>query len=235
LSDLYQALGWYASIFLWLFFTGIGIPPCPEEAGILYAASVTAVQPTVRWWLAWPAASLGIVCADAVLYGIGRAWGPRLFEYRWVQRIVKPERRQRFEERFHGHGLKILLTARMLPPLRTGVFIVAGAIRYSFVRFLIADGLYAIFGVGLFFFVGRGIVALIHLANHWGLYVAAVLVGAYLLYHYYHRLRQRELRGGPQPPVSVLDVPAPQAVAPPGATAREAGLPPPREASPLSE
>jgi membrane protein DedA with SNARE-associated domain len=230
-----EALGWYASIFCWLFFTGIGIPPCPEEAGILYAASVTAVQPKVYWWLAWPAASLGIVCADAVLYGIGRAWGRRLFDYRWVQRLVRPERRQRFEARFHGHGLKILLTARLLPPLRTGVFILAGALRYSFLRFLIADGIYAIFGVGLLFFVGAGIVRLIHYFGHWALYVAAALVGVYLLYHYYRRLRERELRGGPQPPVSVLDVPAPEVAAPPGATPKEVGIVPPQEVSRLPE
>ena len=31
-----EALGWYASIFARPFFTGIGIPPVPEEAGILH-------------------------------------------------------------------------------------------------------------------------------------------------------------------------------------------------------
>src|SRR6266566_5702985 len=98
-----EALGWYGSIFLWLLFTGIGVPPCPEEAGIIYAAGVTALHPDVKWWLAWPATGAGIVAADMVLYGIGRLWGRRLFDYRWVQRIVKPERRQRIEDKFHGH------------------------------------------------------------------------------------------------------------------------------------
>src|SRR5215212_9535580 len=64
-----EALGWYASIFAWLFFTGIGIPPCPEEAGILYAASVHALHPDVWWPFAWMACGLGILAADCVLYG----------------------------------------------------------------------------------------------------------------------------------------------------------------------
>src|SRR2546430_7423789 len=81
-----EALGWYGSIFLWLLFTGIGVPPCPEEAGIIYAAGVTALHPDVKWWLAWPATGAGIVAADMVLYGIGRLWGRRLFDYRWVDR-----------------------------------------------------------------------------------------------------------------------------------------------------
>ncbi len=202
-----EAAGWYASIFFWLFFTGIGIPPCPEEAGILYAASLTA-KPDVSVWLALPATSLGILCADMVLYGVGRLCGRRLFEYRWVQRIVKPERRQRFEAGFHDHGIKVLITARFLPPLRTGVFVMAGALRYSFLRFLIADGIYAALGVPVFFFAGAGVVHLLHqLGGHWFVYVAAAAVGVYLLVRYYRHLRERELREGAKVPVSVLEVP----------------------------
>ena len=48
----------------------------------------------VRWPMAWLMAGLGIIGADLVLYGVGRRWGVRLFEYRWVQRLVKPERRE---------------------------------------------------------------------------------------------------------------------------------------------
>jgi membrane protein DedA with SNARE-associated domain len=221
-----EAAGWYASIFCWLFFTGIGIPPCPEEAGIVYAASLTA-QRDVHWWFALPAASLGILCADMVLYGIGRLWGRRLFEFRWVQRVVKPERRQRFEARFHDHGIKVLITARFLPPLRTGVFLLAGALRYSFARFLIADGIYVACGVPVFFFAGAGVVHLLHrLGGHWVVYIAAAALGVYLLVRYYRTLRDRELRAGAKVPVSVLQVPAPAAngsAAPEGEKARAAG------------
>jgi membrane protein DedA with SNARE-associated domain len=205
----YVALGWYLSIFAWLYFTGIGIPPCPEEAGILYAASVTASTPEVRWWLAWPAAGLGIICADTTLYGLGRWWGPRLFEYRWVRRIVKPDRRRRIEDRFKKHGLKLLLTARLLPPLRTGVFLLAGALRYSFATFLLADAIYAVVGVGLFFFLGTGLVELLHRLGHWGWYLAAGAVVLYLLYRYYRYLQAREAKGD-APPVSVLEVVVPE-------------------------
>src|SRR5437868_12927406 len=78
-----ETLYWVASIFLWLLFTGIGLPPVPEEAGILYAAGVAALHPEVPWWLAWPAAALGIIGADLALYGVGRFLGVRVFQYRW--------------------------------------------------------------------------------------------------------------------------------------------------------
>jgi membrane protein DedA with SNARE-associated domain len=201
------ALIWYGSIFCWLFFTGIGIPPCPEEAGILYAAGVTALHPEIHWWLAWPVTSLGIVCADMVLYSIGRLWGKNLFELRWVRWILKPERRRLLEERFHTHGIKILIAARFLPPLRTGVFMIAGSIRYSFVRFLTADGIFAVIGVGIVFFCGTWLIDLIGRAQHWLVFAAAGAVGLFLLYRYYRYLRKREQRMENPPPMSILQLP----------------------------
>ena len=210
-----DALSWYGSIFGWLFLTGIGIPPVPEEAGILYAASLHALHPeSVKWPLAWLATGVGILCADAVLYGVGRWWGPRLFEYRWVQTILSAERRQRIERRFTEHGIKILVLARFLPPLRTGVFLIAGASRFSFAKFLLADAIYAVVGVGLFFFFGAWLVELIKRSEHVLVYVAAVPLVLYGLFRYYRYLKTRELRPDPAPPVSVLQGPA--GTVPPG-------------------
>lgn len=209
-----EALGWYASIFFGLFFTGLGIPPCPEEAGILYAAGLTALHPEVHWWLAWPLTGLGIICADAALYGIGRSTGPHIFDFRLVRRVVSPERRQRMERKFAQHGVKILLLARLLPPLRTGVFIMAGAIRFSFVRFLLADLTYAVVGVGLLFFAGSWVIAGVHwvmgeLTAYTGLSTQALVwigVGAvmvYLLIKFYGVLSKHEAREEVPPPTVV--------------------------------
>jgi membrane protein DedA with SNARE-associated domain len=203
-----ESLAWYASIFGWLFFTGIGLPPLPEEAGILYAAGLHALHPeAVAWPLAWLATGLGIVCADIVLYGVGRKWGPRLFEYRWVQKVMHAERRQRIERKFARHGIKILLMARFLPPLRTGVFLIAGATKYSFAKFLFADLVYAVFGVGVFFLGGTWLVELIRRSGHLAIYIVAVPAVGYALYRYYRYLRTREEMPEPEPPVSILQGP----------------------------
>jgi membrane protein DedA with SNARE-associated domain len=203
-----EALGWYASIFFWLFLTGIGVPPCPEEAGILYAASLHSLHPdVVKWPIAWLATGLGIVCADIVLYGVGWKWGPKLFEYRWVQRVMSAERRERIQHRFNQHGIKILLMARFLPPLRTGIFLISGATRYSFLKFLLADAIYAVFGVGLFFFGGTWLVDLIMRTGHVAVYILAVPAVLYGLYRYYRYLKARELKLTAEPPVSILQGP----------------------------
>jgi membrane protein DedA with SNARE-associated domain len=200
-----EALYWYASIFAWLFFTGIGIPPCPEEAGILYAASVNALHPDVKWPLAWLATALGIIGADSVLYWVGRRWGRKLFEYRWVQKLMSTQRRQRIEAKFHKHGIKLLVVARFLPPLRTGVFMIAGASKYSFLKFVLADAIYGVIGVGMFFFFGTFLVDLIRRSEMLFIYIGAGLLTVYVLYRYYRFLRLRELATSPEPPASVLE------------------------------
>lgn len=206
----WDALGWYGSIFFWMLFTGIGIPPVPEEAGILYAASVHALHPDVLWPFAWAACGLGILGADCILYGIGRRWGPRLFEYRWVQKFLKAEKRQRLEKRVHEHGIKLLVLARFLPPIRTGVFMIAGASKFPFVKFVLADLVYCVFGVGLFFFAGTWIIAQVHeIQRRFGnkaIWFAAVPVVLFALYKYFRYLQRRE--AGPVAPVSILQSPA---------------------------
>lgn len=210
-----ESLGWYGSIFLWLFTTGIGLPPVPEEAGILYAASVHALHPEVLWPFAWAACGLGILCADCVLYGVGRWWGPKLFEYRWVQKILSTRRRERLERRVHEHGIKLLVLARFLPPIRTGVFLISGASRYSFVKFILADLVYCVVGVGVLFFCGTWLIDLVHRYGPKLAWFAVIPAVGYGLYRYFRYLQKRE--EGAAPPVSVLQ--SQDATAPEGQSA----------------
>jgi membrane protein DedA with SNARE-associated domain len=105
----------------------------------------------LRWWIMLPLCILGVVISDGLLYGMGRFWGPRLLEARWMRGLLPPEKRQRIEDNFHKYGVLVLLFARFLPTIRAPIFIMAGIMRVSFARFLIADGLYAIPGVSLLF------------------------------------------------------------------------------------
>lgn len=73
---------------------------------------------------------------------------------------------------------------------------------------MLADGLYAVFGVGLFFLGGTWLIDLVKRSGHLAVYILAVLAVGYGLYRYYRYLRKREERLAPQAPVSVLEVPA---------------------------
>jgi membrane protein DedA with SNARE-associated domain len=191
-----QELIIYGSFFFALFFTGIGIPPLPEELPVI-TAGIAASHNNVRWFLAWPACVLGVVAADLVLYWAGRGFGSRLFEYRWVRNFLPPERRQKIEEGFHQNGLKILLSARLLPGLRSGVYMTAGAMRYPFIRFLLADAIYAIPGVGIIFFLSYFLaesvwllIDQVHKVQYWLLALVLLAGGGFALYRYFRVARE---------------------------------------------
>jgi membrane protein DedA with SNARE-associated domain len=223
----------YAVIFATLFFTGIGLPPLPEEAGII-GAGIAATHDELRWWLVFPACLAGIVAADLVLYGAGRIWRNRLFQYRWFNRFLPPERRQKIEEGFHRNGGKILITARLLPGLRTGIFIVAGAIRFPMIRFLIADALFGVFGVGVLFFgsyffaewVKWIVEEIVHRVQYALLFCVVVALIGLAIYRYERYLRTRAATGHYEPPplssiTTVLSNKPQTQIMPPEANGRE--------------
>src|SRR5262249_11218360 len=107
----------------------------------------------VRWWILLPICILGVVLSDGLLYGLGRFFGTRLLDLPFMARMMPAQKRQRIEQNFHRYGVKILLFARMLPGIRAPIFITAGIMRLPLQRFLLADGIYAIPGVSLLFFL----------------------------------------------------------------------------------
>jgi membrane protein DedA with SNARE-associated domain len=102
-----------------------------------------------------PVCILGVVVGDSFLYGIGWTWGAWLVERPFVKKhLLTPARLEDIRENFRKHGVKILLFARMTPGIRAPVFLTAGITRLPVYQFLLADGLYAIPGVSLLFFLG---------------------------------------------------------------------------------
>lgn len=154
-NDASGAIYPYFVIFAGLLAAGIGIP-IPEELPIAVGGIwVGHPKSELFWWIMLPTCILGVVLCDGMLYGIGRLWGPRIVRFRWVQRhLLPPDRLEHIEGNFHKYGIKILLFARLLPGIRSPIFITAGIMRLPLAKFLLADGIYAIPGVSLLFFLG---------------------------------------------------------------------------------
>jgi membrane protein DedA with SNARE-associated domain len=148
IRDLLIAFGAFAG-------AGFGLP-IPEELAIvgagLWTASKAEQYPHYRW-LMLPVCIVGVIIADVVLYTIGRFFGSRLLKRGWFERFVPHEKRERIERNFDHYGLNILLFGRLLPGIRSPLFITAGTMRLPVPRFLLADGLGAILGNGLLFFL----------------------------------------------------------------------------------
>ncbi len=132
---------------------GLGFPAALPWAALAQRDLSPPDGMVVRWWILLPVCICGVVFSDGLLYGVGRFFGPRIFNLPFMTRLIPPEKREHIERNFHRYGIKILLFARLLPGIRAPIFITAGIMRLPLSRFLLADGIYAIPGVSLLFFL----------------------------------------------------------------------------------
>jgi membrane protein DedA with SNARE-associated domain len=151
------AIFWYClGAFLALILGGIGLPPIPEE-GVVVAAGAWVASTTPEYvpynWIILPVCIAGILVSDALLYSIGRFWGTRMLQHRWMARILTPDKLRQIQHNFHHYGIKILLVVRWIPGIRSPLFLTAGTMRLPFVRFIVADAVAAACGHALLFFL----------------------------------------------------------------------------------
>jgi membrane protein DedA with SNARE-associated domain len=134
---------------------GIGLPPIPEEATVVAAGGWVASTPEygVYRWAVLPVCIAGILVSDFLLYSIGRHFGSRLLEHRWLARFLTPEKLRQIQHNFHRYGLKILLFVRWIPGIRSPLFLTAGTMRLPVLRFVVADAIAAAAGHTLLFFL----------------------------------------------------------------------------------
>jgi membrane protein DedA with SNARE-associated domain len=140
-------------------------PQAPFPANLPWPALAASTAPAapppyvvenpkpLRWWILLPVCILGVVISDGLLYTMGRIGGRKIFKLPWMRRLLPEARFARIESNFHKYGVIILLFARLLPGIRGPIFLSAGILKLSWRRFLLADGIYAIPGVSLLFFL----------------------------------------------------------------------------------
>ena len=130
----------------------------------------------------WPAVLLaagGAVLGDALSFWLGRHYGERLFEHRWLARY--PEALARSRQFFDRHGGKGVMAARFLGPVRAITPALAGASGMSAWQFLLADGVAAV--AWAFAYLGPGIAfgASLELAAEVAGRLALLVLGLFLL------------------------------------------------------
>ena len=147
----------YAGVFGALIAAGFGAP-IPEElpiaTGGVFVGRDWNDPAGLKWYIMLPVCILGVVVCDVLLYWGRPQMGSVAHPQAGVQRrLLSQERFHKIEKNFHDYGIRILLIARLLPGIRTPVFLSAGIVKLPFRKFLIADVLYAIPGVNLVFWL----------------------------------------------------------------------------------
>lgn len=153
-----QVEGWfewggYFILFGLLFACGLGLP-MPEDIPLL-AAGYFIAQGKMHWWHACIVAWCGIIGGDAVLYHFGKKFGLEITRVPFVGKHVTKERILRAEELFERWGIWVVAIGRMFAGIRGAMVVAAGATRFNFIKFVIADGIAAIVSGGLFILLGH--------------------------------------------------------------------------------
>ncbi|HEV2681196.1 MAG TPA: DedA family protein [Rhodanobacter sp.] len=143
----------YLAVFIALMICGAGLP-LPEDI-TLVAGGVIAGLGYANVHAMFALTMFGVLLGDAAIFLLGHHYGARILQWRFVARVLTPERYAMVQEKFERYGNRMLFFARFLPGMRTTVYLTAGTThRVSFLRFLLIDTLAALISVPFWVYLG---------------------------------------------------------------------------------
>lgn len=180
-------------VFAALVGAGMGLP-ISEDAVLLFTGALAE-----RGVFLIPAALAtcfaGVLAGDFIIFSIGRKLGPRLFERRFIQKVVSAERRKLAETLIQNRGSYAIFIARFLIGFRLPTFATAGVLGMSPARFLFFDALALCISAPMMFSLGYFFSDRIdEIQEHLGtaqLYVIGALVAVGFLAFLFYRRRTR--------------------------------------------
>lgn len=143
----------YLGAFAVLLLCGFGMP-IPEEV-TLVGSGILLHKGLVEHWPILCACYAGVLAGDAVPYTVGRLWGDRAFEHRWIRRVLHKQRMERLENRFREHLVLGVFTCRFLPGARWPGYFIAGHLGMPPWKWLALDAIGAAIMVPLMIHLGR--------------------------------------------------------------------------------
>ena len=137
----------YLGLFMLLILGGIGLP-FPEDTTLIlggFLISTHVIKPVPALLVIYT----GLLIADLFLYFVGKKYGRMIVNHKRFRKIISPERLSSLESRFNRSGVFVILVGRHLVGLRAQIFLAAGVMRMSVVKFLMADAVSAIFTIAI--------------------------------------------------------------------------------------
>lgn len=198
---LQQGFWLYFMIFAALMGGALGLP-IPEDIPLIIAG-VVAHQGNADVYLLFLVCYAAIVLGDVVIFMIGRRLGPTLFNKAWFKSRVSTQRIKGVRFNLERRSLLMIFIARHLFYLRTVTFLVCGAVRMDFARFLVADMIAALVSVPLMMFLGYmgsehfdAVMSFIISMKNWSL-LAGLIALLGITYYYFVHYRRRKISPAP--------------------------------------
>ena len=150
--EVWIEAGGLVVLFGLLFACGLGLP-LPEDIPLLLAGYLVSQQ-KMHLLPAAICAWCGIIGGDCVLYYLSRRWGLEITRVRFIGKHLTKERILMVEDLFTKYGIWVVAIGRMFAGIRGAMVVAAGATKYNFLKFFIADGIAALISGGLFVALG---------------------------------------------------------------------------------
>lgn len=132
-------------------------PPIPSETVLVAAAAVAASAGETNMPLLIAVAALGAMIGDNIAYAIGRSVGTTRFA--WMRRPKVAAAFDRAQRTLSRSGAPLILGARYIPVGRVAVNMSAGALGYSWRRFLplsvVGGVMWAVYSAGIGLLAGH--------------------------------------------------------------------------------
>jgi membrane protein DedA with SNARE-associated domain len=154
-----QMIAWlewafYPSLLAVLAGASLGVP-IPEDIPLIAAGVLLNTHPEIAsWHMTFIVALIGIMSGDLVLYSMGRFFGPAVVNHRFVRWIVTPRRFRNIIRTFRKYGIWAVFFGRFFMGIRAMMCLAAGATRFPYWKFFLADCAGAILSIPLFVVLG---------------------------------------------------------------------------------
>jgi membrane protein DedA with SNARE-associated domain len=149
---LFKDAGYFGP-FMILLLAGCGLP-VPEEV-TMTGSGFLVFRGEVDFLAIVATCYVATLLGDSIPFWLGRRYGMSALRFRWIARVVHPERMALLEQRFERHGNWAVFTCRFLPGVRLPGWFMAGTLGMSYPRFLLLDGSAALIMTPFWVALGR--------------------------------------------------------------------------------
>ena len=203
----------YLGLFGVLCLCGLGLP-LPEDIPLVISG-IMIQQKHMDAAITILAGWFGIMAGDSILYLMGRRFGPDIVNVPVLGSHINARRLKRVEQWFDRWGVWVVAIGRMFAGIRGAVVVVAGATRYNYVKFIIADGVAAVVSGGVFLYLGYAFGE--HRDQLWrivhqikgGMLIAAAVIAIGILCYVLWYLRKARLEASRIAPAPIADAALP--------------------------
>lgn len=182
----------YINVFLLLVAGALGLP-VPEDLCLIFAGGMVQAGKANIYVMA-VVSYLGVLLGDILLFRAGRLAGPAMLRRRWIRRHLTVKRLKWIRHNLESRSMITIFIARHIFYVRTVTFLVCGALRMDFWRFLAADAFAALVTVpavlAIGYFGAQELESLINLVDQLKYLIVGIIIAIGLTFYVVKRVRQ---------------------------------------------